>query len=70
MDERTMTDFEKYPVIKTVYKIVLAGCWTDTQRINKVKELNGIPKTANHAACYNAETNTTIIEISVTPQFG
>lgn len=61
---------DNYPIIKTVYKFVLAGCWTDTQRINKVKELNGIPRAANHASCYNPETNTTIIEISVTPTFG
>lgn len=57
---------DNYPIIKTVYKFVLAGCWTATDRINKVKELNGIPKRAPHTACYNAETNTTIIEISTT----
>lgn len=61
---------DNYPVIKTVYKFVLAGCWTDTARINRVKEINDIPRTANHASCYNPETNTTIIEISVIPQFG
>lgn len=61
---------DNYPVIKVVYKFVLSGCWTDTARINRVKEINGIPKTANHASCYNSETNTTIIEISVFPTFG
>ena len=61
---------DNYPVIKTVYKFVLAGCWTDTAKINRVKEINDIPRTANHAACYNPETNTTIIEISVIPTFG
>ena len=61
---------DNYPVIKTVYKFVLAGCWTDTAKINRVKEINDIPRTANHAACYNPETNTTIIEISTTPTFG
>ncbi len=65
-----MTDINKeYPIIKTVYKFVLAGCWTETRKIIKVKEINNIPKTANHAACYNPETNTTIIEISVVPAF-
>lgn len=65
-----MNEFTKeYPVIKTVYKFVLAGCWTETKRIIKVKEINGIPKNASHAACYNPETNTTIIEISVMPDF-
>lgn len=59
----------EYPVIKTVYKFVLAGCWTDTPKIMKVKEINGIPKKSNHEACYNPETNTTIIEISVMPNF-
>lgn len=61
---------DNYPVIKTVYKFVLAGCWTDTARINRVKEINDIPRTANHESCYNPETNTTIIEIYVIPQFG
>lgn len=61
---------DNYPVIKTVYKFVLVGCWTDTARINRVKEINDIPRTATHASCYNPETNTTIIEISVIPTFG
>ncbi len=61
---------DNYPVIKIVYKFVLAGCWTDTARINRVKEINDIPRSANHASCYNPETNTTIIEISLTPNFG
>ena len=66
-----MNDFTKeYPVIKTVYKFVLAGCWTDTDRINRVKEINDIPRTANHEAYYDPDTNTTIIEISVIPTFG
>jgi len=63
-----MTD--NYPVLKTVYKFVLAGCWTDTARINRVKEINDIPKTAKHASCYNSETNITTIEIYVIPTFG
>ncbi len=61
---------DNYPVLKTVYKFVLAGCWIDTARINRVKEINDIPRTANHASRYNPETNTTIIEISVVPTFG
>lgn len=61
---------DNYTVIKTVYKFVLAGCWTDTARINRVKEINDIPRTAHHASCYNPETNTTMIEISVIPTFG
>jgi len=61
---------DNYPVLKTVYKFVLAGCWTETARINRVKEINDIPRSANHVAHYNPETNTTIIEISVIPTFG
>ena len=61
---------DNYPVIKTVYKFVLAGNWTDTPRINRVKEINDIPRTAQHSACYDSATNITIIEIYVTPTFG
>lgn len=63
------TDFNKYPVIKIVCKFVLAGQWVDDKHINKVKEINGIPREASHSACYSQETNTTIIEIYVTPKF-
>jgi len=60
---------KEYPIIKSVYKFIMAGNWTKTIMINKIKEINNIERTANHAACYNQETNTTIIEIYVTPDF-
>lgn len=64
-----MIDFNKYPVIKTMYTFVLAGNWTNTAKINTVKEINNIPKTANHASCYDSKLNVTTIEIYVIPEF-
>lgn len=61
---------DNYPIIKTVYKFVLAGNWTATTKINRVKQINDVPICANHVAHYDAETNTTIIEITQIPTFG
>ncbi len=61
---------DKYPVIKTVYQFVLAGNWTKDVQINRVKDINDIPRTSTHNATYDYANNTTIIEISVTPTFG
>lgn len=61
---------DNYPVIKTVYKFVLAGQWVDDEHINRVKDINDIPREASHSACYSQETNTTILEIYLTPNFG
>lgn len=61
---------DKYPIIKTVYKFVLAGCWTDTDRINIVKDINNIPRTALHEYYYDHDTNVTTITIETFPTFG
>lgn len=53
-------------IIKTVYKFVLAGNWTSTSEINRVKAIEDIPRCSNHVAHYNPETNTTTLEISTT----
>ena len=58
-----------YPIIKTVYKFVLAGCWTDADMVGRVKVLNEIPLETNHRAVYDPVTNITIITISTTAQF-
>lgn len=58
---------KEMPIIKKVYTFVLAGCWTDTERINRVKMINDIPKSTNHTSVYNPETNTTTIKISSVP---
>lgn len=61
-----MNDFTKeYPIIKAVYKFVLSGCWTDADRINRIRVINNIPESANSKFCYDPEADTTIVVFEI-----